>query len=45
MYTDIKRSFNSVVVIKFTIYFVYISFIGTHTEYDKMNKSIGASNI
>ena len=34
-----------VVVIKFTIYFVYIRFIGTHAEYDKMNKTIGASNI
>ena len=34
-----------VVVIKFTIYFVYIRFIGTHSEYDKMNKTIGAKNI
>jgi mRNA-degrading endonuclease HigB of HigAB toxin-antitoxin module len=34
-----------VVVIKFTIYFVYIRFIGTHGEYDIMNKTIGAKNI
>ena len=34
-----------VVVIKFTIYFVYIRFIGTHTEYERMNKTIGAKNI
>lgn len=34
-----------VVVIKFTIYFVYIRFIGTHTEYERMNKAIGAKNI
>ena len=34
-----------VVVIKFTIYFVYIRFIGTHGEYDVMNKTIGAKNI
>lgn len=34
-----------VVVIKFTIYFVYIRFIGTHPEYERMNKTIGAKNI
>jgi len=34
-----------VVVIKFTIYFVYIRFIGSHEEYDHMNKTIGAKNI
>ena len=34
-----------VVVIKLTIYFVYIRFIGTHEEYDHMNKAIGAKNI
>lgn len=34
-----------VVVIKFTIYFVYIRFIGTHEAYDHMNKTIGAKNI
>lgn len=28
-----------VVVIKFTIHWVYISFIGTHEEYDKINCS------
>ena len=39
------NSHRIVVVIKFTIYFVYIRFIGTHQEYDKMNKTIGAKNI
>ena len=34
-----------VIVIKFTIYFVYIRFIGSHAEYDKMNKTIGAKYI
>lgn len=34
-----------VVVIKFTIHFVYIRFIGTHAEYEEMNKTIGAKNI
>lgn len=34
-----------VVVIKFTIHFVYIRFIGNHDEYDIMNKTIGAKNI
>ena len=34
-----------VVVIKFTIFFVYIRFTGTDSDYDKMNKAIGASNI
>lgn len=34
-----------VVVIKFTIYFVYIRFIGTHPEYERMNRNIGAKNI
>lgn len=34
-----------VVIIKFTIHFVYIRFIGTHQEYEKMNRTIGAKNI
>lgn len=34
-----------VVVIKFTIHFVYIRFIGTHSEYDLMNKTTGEKNI
>ena len=34
-----------VVVINFTIQFVYIRFIGTHPEYELMNKTIGAKNI
>lgn len=34
-----------VVVIKFTIQFVYIRFIGNHNEYDRMNVKIGARNI
>jgi len=29
--------FRLVVVIKFTIHFVYIRFIGTHEEYDKID--------
>jgi len=29
--------FRLIVVIKFTIRFVYIRFIGTHQEYDKIN--------
>ena len=39
------NQYRIVVVIKFTIHFVYIRFIGTHAEYDKMNKTVGASNI
>jgi len=31
------NNYRLVVVIKFTIQFVYIRFIGTHTEYDKIN--------
>lgn len=31
--------YRLVVVVKFTIKFVYIRFIGTHTEYDKINCS------
>lgn len=31
--------YRLVVVVKFTIKFVYIRFIGTHTEYDKTNCS------
>lgn len=31
------NTYRLVVVIKFTIKFVYIRFIGTHTEYDKIN--------
>lgn len=31
------NSYRLVVVIKFTIKFVYIRFIGTHKEYDKIN--------
>ena len=31
------NSYRLVVVIKFTIQFVYIRFIGTHKEYDKIN--------
>lgn len=30
------NNFRLVVVIKFTIHFVYIRFIGTHKEYDKI---------
>lgn len=33
------NTFRLVVVIKFTIKFVYIRFIGTHKEYDKINCS------
>jgi len=31
------NSYRLVVVIKFTIQFVYIRFIGTHKEYDRIN--------
>ena len=31
------NNYRLVVVIKFTIQFVYIRFIGTHIEYDKIN--------
>lgn len=31
------NTYRVVVVIKFTIKFVYIRFIGTHKEYDKIN--------
>ena len=31
------NSYRLIVVIKFTIQFVYIRFIGTHNEYDKIN--------
>ena len=31
------NNYRLVVVIKFTIKFVYIRFIGTHAEYDKIN--------
>lgn len=33
------NSFRLVVVIKFTISFVYVRFIGTHAEYDKIDCS------
>jgi mRNA interferase HigB len=33
------NSYRLVVVIKFTIQFVYIRFIGTHKEYDKIDCS------
>lgn len=33
------NNYRLVVVIKFTIQFVYIRFIGTHTEYDKIDCS------
>lgn len=33
------NSFRLIVVIKFTIKFVYIRFIGTHQEYEKINCS------
>jgi mRNA interferase HigB len=33
------NNFRLVVVIKFTIQFVYIRFIGTHKEYDKIDCS------
>ena len=31
------NNYRLVVIIKFTIQFVYIRFIGTHKEYDKIN--------
>jgi len=31
------NNYRLVVVIKFTIQFIYIRFIGTHKEYDKIN--------
>ncbi len=31
------NNFRLVVVIKFTIHFVYIRFIGTHAEYDRID--------
>ena len=31
------NNYRLVVVIKFTIQFVYIRFVGTHQEYDKIN--------
>ena len=31
------NDFRLVVVIKFTIHFVYVRFIGTHKEYDKID--------
>ena len=31
------NTYRLVVVIKFTIHFVYIRFIGTHAEYDKID--------
>jgi len=31
------NNYRLVVVVKFTIQFVYIRFIGTHNEYDKIN--------
>jgi len=31
------NNYRLVVVIKFTIQFVYVRFIGTHNEYDKIN--------
>ncbi|MEG1554617.1 MAG: type II toxin-antitoxin system HigB family toxin [Rikenellaceae bacterium] len=33
------NSFRLVVIVKFTIKYVYIRFIGTHTEYDKIDCS------
>lgn len=33
------NSHRLIVVIKFTIHWVYIRFIGTHKEYDKINAS------
>ena len=32
-----ENTYRIVVVIKFTIKFVYIGFIGTHNEYDKID--------
>ncbi|MDR2937971.1 MAG: type II toxin-antitoxin system HigB family toxin, partial [Prevotellaceae bacterium] len=33
------NSYRLVVVVKFTIQFVYVRFVGTHKEYDKINCS------
>lgn len=33
------NNFRLVVLIKFTIHFVYIRFVGTHADYDKIERS------
>lgn len=37
VFNILGNNYRLVVVIKFTIHFVYIRFIGTHKEYDKIN--------
>ena len=37
VFNILGNHFRLVVVIKFTIHFVYIRFIGTHEEYDKID--------
>ena len=37
VFNILGNRFRPIVVIKFTIQFVYIRFIGTHSEYDRIN--------